>query len=137
MLLTNAFDPDPRVHHEAVSLVQNGYEVTILCWDRDYKKAAVEVVDGIGVERIYVRSTHGRGTTQMFFLFVFWLKALLRGFSTRCDAIHCHDFDTLPLGAMQAVGRSLAPAGDYISANYRWPVKMKLFDELIAGTARR
>jgi len=98
MLLSNAFDPDPRVHQEAASLVKNGYDVTILCWDRDYKQVPFEIIDGIGVERIYVRSTHGRGTTQMLFLFAFWLKAFVRGLSKRFDVVHCHDFDTLPLG---------------------------------------
>ena len=64
MLLTNAFDPDPRVHQEARALVENGYDVTILCWDRDYKVPADEMIDGIRIERIYVRSTHGRGSAQ-------------------------------------------------------------------------
>ena len=39
MLLSNAFDPDPRVHQEAVSLAQNGYDVQLLCWDREGKSA--------------------------------------------------------------------------------------------------
>ena len=30
MFLTNAFDPDPRVHQEAKFLVENGYEVNIM-----------------------------------------------------------------------------------------------------------
>ena len=45
MLLTNAFDPDPRVHHEAKALVESGYDVTILCWDRDYKTPAYEITE--------------------------------------------------------------------------------------------
>ena len=102
MLLTNAFDPDPRVHQEAVSLVQNGYDVTLLCWDRDCKFPSQEVVDGIRIERIYVRSTHGRGSTQVPFLFLFWLKAYARASTKGFDIVHCHDFDTLPLGYLLA-----------------------------------
>ncbi|MFX0203833.1 MAG: glycosyltransferase family 4 protein [Candidatus Hodarchaeota archaeon] len=98
MLLSNAFDPDPRVHQEATALVNSGYDVTILCWDRDLKRPAFEVIDGISVERIYVKSTHGRGTSQLLFLFLFWLKAYARSFKRRFQIIHCHDFDTLPLG---------------------------------------
>ena len=98
MLLTNGFDPDPRVHREAVSLVQNGYEVTLLCWDRDCKFPPQEVMDGIRIERIHVRSTHGRGATQAPFLFLFWLKAYARASVMDFDIVHCHDFDTLPLG---------------------------------------
>lgn len=98
MLLTNAFDPDPRVHQEAKSLVEHGHSVTIICWDREYKKPAFEIIDGIRIERIYVRSTHARGITQVFFLPLFWLKAFFRIIGRRFDIIHCHDFDTLPLG---------------------------------------
>jgi glycosyltransferase involved in cell wall biosynthesis len=102
MLLTNAFDPDPRVHQEAKSLVENGYCVTILCWDRDCKFPPQEVVDGIRIERIYVRSTHGRGSTQVPFLFLFWLKAYAKASTKGFDIVHCHDFDTLPLGYLLA-----------------------------------
>jgi sugar transferase (PEP-CTERM/EpsH1 system associated) len=98
MLLTNAFDPDPRVHQEARALAENGYAVTILCWDRDYKLPSYDVIDGIKVERIYVKSTHGRGATQAPFLFLFWLKAYARASVKDFDIVHCHDFDTLPLG---------------------------------------
>jgi glycosyltransferase involved in cell wall biosynthesis len=83
-------------------LAENGYDVTILCWDRDYKALPCEVIDGIKIERIYVRSTHGRGSTQVFFLLLFWWRAYTRAISKRFDVVHCHDFDTLPLGYLLA-----------------------------------
>ena len=98
MLLSNAFDPDPRVHSEAVSLVRHGYGVTILCWDRDRARPARETVGGIEVLRLYLRSTHGRGATQAFFLALFWILALWRGVRLQYDVVHAHDFDCLPLG---------------------------------------
>src|SRR4030042_5588982 len=81
MLLTNAFEPDPRVHQEALSLIQNGYDVSLLCWDRDRKFPPEEVIDGIKIERIYVRSPHGGGATQVPFLLLFWLKTYGRAIS--------------------------------------------------------
>lgn len=98
MLLSNAFDPDPRVYQEAKALIKHGYEITIIAWDRDYKHPVFEKIEGINVERIYVSSTHGRGTTQIFFLFVFWLKAFFKILRKNFAVVHCHDFDTLPLG---------------------------------------
>lgn len=98
MLLSNAFDPDPRVQREAKALIDAGHQVTILCWDRDRKSKAVESVDGISLERIYVDSTHGRGAAQMFYLMAFWVKAFLVGRKKSFDVVHAHDFDTLPLG---------------------------------------
>jgi len=98
MLLSNAFDPDPRVHREALALIEAGHQVTILCWDRDRKAKAAEIVDGIYLKRIYVSSTHGRGSAQMFYLVAFWVKAFLSGRKMDFDIVHSHDFDTLPLG---------------------------------------
>jgi len=42
MLLSNAYDPDPRVRQEAVSLLGMGCDIRILAWDRDLKAAARE-----------------------------------------------------------------------------------------------
>jgi len=98
MLLSNAFDPDPRVHREARALVDAGYQVTILCWDRDRKCQAEEVVDGIRLLRVYVDSTHGRGASQVVYLAAFWAKAFAAGRKVTFDIVHAHDFDTLPLG---------------------------------------
>jgi len=100
MLLTNCFEPDPRVHAEARTLVDNGYRVTLLGWDRDRKKPPRERIDGIEVERIFLRSRHGRGVSQIPFLVGFWLLALARSLGRPFDLIHCHDLDTLPLGVL-------------------------------------
>ncbi len=98
MLLSNAFDPDPRVQREARALVQSGYEVTLICWDRDLRSEPVACVDGIQVERIRVASTHGRGAGQSLFLILFWVCAFFRARRRKFDVVHAHDFDTLPLG---------------------------------------
>ena len=56
MLLTNAFDPDPRVHAEARALIAHGFSVRMVCWDRDLKSPAEENVDGIDIERVHIPS---------------------------------------------------------------------------------
>lgn len=98
MLLSNAYDPDPRVRQEAVSLIHMGCRVHVLAWDRDSKAAPTEILEGVAVTRIFVRSRHGRGTTQVFFYIWLYLKMLWQGLRTRADVVHCHDLDTLPLG---------------------------------------
>src|SRR5262245_60730858 len=98
MLLTNAYDPDPRVRQEALSLIGMGCRVHILAWDRDMRAAAFESVEGVEVERVFLRSTHGRGATQIIFYIWLYLKMLWRGWRVDFDAVHCHDLDTLPLG---------------------------------------
>jgi len=98
MLLTNAYDPDPRVRQEALALIGMGYRVRLLAWDRELKCPAFECMEGVEVERVFLPSTHGRGTTQLFFYAWLYFKMLWRGWRTSFDAVHCHDLDTLPLG---------------------------------------
>ena len=98
MLLTNAYDPDPRVRQEAVALIGMGCRVRLLAWDRDMKAAAVECMEGVEVERVFLSSAHGRGTLQLFFYAWLYLKMFYQGLRTSFDVVHCHDLDTLPLG---------------------------------------
>ena len=98
MLLSNAFRPDPRVHKEARSLVQAGYRVTIICWDRQGELAAHETIDGIEIRRLAIRSNYGVGGRQVFYLPRFWRQALQELRRLQPDIIHCHDLDTAPAG---------------------------------------
>ena len=98
MLLSNEFAPDPRVYNEAKVLVDNGYDVTILAWDRELRSPKVENIDGIKVERIPILSVYSTGIRQIWRMLVFWLIAFWRAVKKDFDVIHCHDFDTLPLG---------------------------------------
>ena len=98
MLLTNAYDPDPRVRQEALALVRMGCRVRILAWDRDLKSPGFECMEGVEVERVFLPSVHGRGNTQLFFYAWVYLKMLWRGWQSSFDVVHCHDLDTLPLG---------------------------------------
>jgi glycosyltransferase involved in cell wall biosynthesis len=102
MLLTNAYDPDPRVRQEALTLIGMGWRVHLLAWDRDRKSPAAEVMEGVEVERIHLTSRHGRGSTQIFFYMVLYLRMIWRGWRARFDVVHSHDFDTLPIGFLLA-----------------------------------
>lgn len=98
MLLTNAYDPDPRVRQEALALIRMGFRVRLLAWDRDMKAPASECMEGVEVERIFLKSSHGRGNAQILFYGWLYLRLFWRGFKTGFDVVHCHDLDTLPLG---------------------------------------
>ncbi len=98
MLLTNSYDPDPRVRQEALALIRMGCRVKLLAWDRDLKCPPSECMEGVEVERVFLPSKHGRGTTQIFFYAWLYLKMFWRVWRTPFDAVHCHDLDTLPLG---------------------------------------
>jgi glycosyltransferase involved in cell wall biosynthesis len=98
MLLTNCYDPDPRVRQEALALIGMGCRVRILAWDRDLKVPPYDCIEGVEVERVFLASKHGRGNLQVCFYAWLYLKMFWRAMRTSFDVIHCHDLDTLPIG---------------------------------------
>lgn len=102
MLLSNGFSPDPRVLQEAMSLVAHGYKVSIYAWDREGKYPVSELVEGICIQRIKVRSIYGRGNSQVFAFLLVYINLFFRLLFKKCDVFHCHDFDMLPIGFLLA-----------------------------------
>jgi glycosyltransferase involved in cell wall biosynthesis len=100
MLLSNAFRPDPRVLKEAVSLSNSGFEITILCWDRQAELKPAELLpSGIKIIRIQnIRSSYGIGARQLLKVPLFWVAAQRHLRRISPAIVHCHDFDTLPAG---------------------------------------
>jgi glycosyltransferase involved in cell wall biosynthesis len=100
MLLSNSFKPDPRVLKESEILQSNGYDLTILCWDRCVDLLPEEILpSGIKIIRIQtIPSNYGIGMRQLLRIPKFWsaLQVYLRKINPHI--IHCHDFDTLPAG---------------------------------------
>lgn len=74
MILTNRYDPDVRVFKEAKYLVSKGFDVEILCWDRqrEFGDRSVEVNEGIKIRRFYPYAKYGSGIKQLnaFFMFM-------------------------------------------------------------------
>jgi glycosyltransferase involved in cell wall biosynthesis len=103
MTLSNPFTHDPRVYNEAKSLVKAGHKVTILSWDRSKKNPLKEVKDGINVVRIRNTKFMDFLLYDIFRLHFLWnegyKKALELHKENPFDVVHCHDLDTLPIGA--------------------------------------
>ncbi len=102
MLLANPFRPDTRVLKEAEGLSSQGYAVTVICWDRAAEYPPQETLPGgTQIVRVQqVRSAYGIGAAQLLKLPLFWLAALKILAQIKPDLVHCHDFDTLPVGLM-------------------------------------
>lgn len=95
MVLTNGFAPDPRVYKEAQFLIQKGYQVTILCWDRESQFKKSEIMDGIKIERLHYNSTYGSGFFKQslsFMKFLFYVKKYIK--KHPFNFIHLHDLDS-------------------------------------------
>jgi glycosyltransferase involved in cell wall biosynthesis len=100
MLLSNPYRPDPRVLREARALTEAGTRVRLIAWDREGGRPETSTEEGVEVTRLGPRSSYrslwkvGQGLVR------FWLRALRIARDVDFDVVHCHDFDTLPLGLL-------------------------------------
>jgi glycosyltransferase involved in cell wall biosynthesis len=100
MVLTNPYRPDPRVQREIEGLILGGYKVTLVCWDRQAEFSKIDTQDGITVRRVQdIRTVYGAGWRQLFYLPRFWRRAQGIGIELTPQIVHCHDLDTLWVGA--------------------------------------
>lgn len=99
MLVTNDHFPDDiRVFKEAVTLSKN-FRVSVIVWDRTGLGKKQEVLpEGIEIFRVKVKSIPSVFSDFVVRLPIFWLLSVILLLKLRADAIHCHDFDTLPIG---------------------------------------
>ncbi|WP_404987632.1 glycosyltransferase [Clostridium culturomicium] len=109
MIVSNGFDPDPRVYKEASTLVENGYEVEILCWDREnnYLDKETEILRGIKIKRLYPYAQYSTGLKQIKAYIKFFLQAKKYIKNKSYDVIHTHDFECAIIGALLKKERKL------------------------------
>jgi glycosyltransferase involved in cell wall biosynthesis len=100
MLLTNSFHPDVRVYKEAKYLVSKGFDVEILCWDRqnEYRNREVEEIEGIKIKRFFPYAKYGTGYKQIipYIKFIKECKNYLK--NKEYGYLHCHDLDGIIAG---------------------------------------
>lgn len=106
MILTNGFDPDVRVYKEARFLVDKGFHITILCWDREceYKQKSEEILDGINIKRFHIFSKPGSGIKQIpaFMKFIKETRKYIK-YNNEFEYIHCHDLDGAIVGYISTI----------------------------------
>lgn len=100
MLLSNGFEPDPRVYKEAKTLVKNNYDVTIWCLDRNQNLKKKEEMNGIKILRFRVGKTISGNMLSMAKSLKRFKKIILKTFQKQRNfvCVHCHDLDTAIIG---------------------------------------
>lgn len=98
MILDGLFPPDERVEKEAVSLINEGHKVSIMCLNYGDQKDH-EVYRGISVQRIRIKKSFRNKIQATYLIFplyrAIWKKNIRYYLkANECDAIHIHD---LPL----------------------------------------
>lgn len=121
---SNPIAPDPRVEKEAKALVEAGYEVQAIGWDRSASLPLVEEMSGVQVQRLHIRARFGHGLGNLPSLLRWQLGLAVWFFRNHkmYDVIHACDFDTvLPAIIMKMLfGKTLVyDIFDFYSAHLR------------------
>jgi glycosyltransferase involved in cell wall biosynthesis len=106
MFVANPFNPDRRVYAEATALIKAGHQVIVIAFDRRKQKLPKEIFDGVQVFRLRTRLSPAygfgsfiwNGVNMLLWQWKAYRLALKLHKEQRFDALHCHDFDTLPIG---------------------------------------
>lgn len=95
IIATEEIIRDQRVIKEARYISELGYNVEILCWDREgeFINKATEFIGDIRIKRFFPRSVYGSGWKQIlsFVRFVLEVKKYLR--AKNYDYFHCQNLD--------------------------------------------
>lgn len=104
ILLTNPLEMDNKVYNEAKAIADAGFDVVVYAWDRERKHSNKidDIVGGIKVKRVLVKSTYGQGLRQLFGFASFWIVVFWRLMISNFDIVHCVDLNTLAPGFLAA-----------------------------------
>jgi len=95
LLRSNPVTYDARVLKEAKILLDNGYSVSILGWDRENKFNVHDSIDSIPVDRIKIHSSYGSGIRNIWSLLKWQFSEFLYLLKHDFDIVHACDFDTV------------------------------------------
>ncbi len=102
MLRTNPYRPDPAVRRGALVLREEGYDILLLAWDREDRYPRREDSEGIEVRRVKLKCSYDNFLDSLVKLPLLWFRMLIWLLRDKFDILHCHDFDTLPVGLLVA-----------------------------------
>lgn len=105
MILSKEYSTDPRVTKEAESIVEQNYQVSVICWDRKHSHQSFETIDKVTVHRIKNSAIMRLFAHDVLRNPLWWWHAYRKGLKLYkegfdYDIVHCHDLDTLAAGVL-------------------------------------
>ncbi|MDX1463930.1 MAG: glycosyltransferase family 4 protein, partial [Marinirhabdus sp.] len=102
MCRSNPVAPDPRVEKEARALIEAGYSVQVIAWDRTAKLESQAYVNGIIIHRLAIKAKFGQGLGNLPAL-LRWQWGLTKWLvhnRNEYDTLQACDFDTILPGLL-------------------------------------
>ena len=136
MFLDSEFPPDPRVENEAITLIENGFEIHLLSLSRDKNRPAYEIINGIHVHRKYISNLTYRLSALAYSLPLYHLiiRPLIRKFIKETTPNFLHIHDMLIARAVFDVNKNKLPVTLDLHENR--PEIMKYYPHLQAGLGK-
>lgn len=148
MLFTNSFLPHQgrfqRVYNEAKSLVDNGYRVVILAWDRSASCPESETMDGIEIKRFKIKGREKVGPVIILSMLAYMRRAFRFVMENDVDVLHCHNLDVTFLGYLLGrLKKNLKVVYDFCEPDYytywdkKWTSLFLAINEMEKALVRR
>jgi glycosyltransferase involved in cell wall biosynthesis len=118
-----------RVHNQLRALAAAGYDVLLLCWDRECRLPEAEARDGFRIRRIRIPASVGGGPRRNAPNVLRFNRAIYRALLTEdADVVHCYNLDAAPAAFLAARRRGARTVLDLCEpeyyglwkARYRW-----------------
>lgn len=123
-----------RTYNQAKSLVANGYDVTLLAWDRACASPKDEVRDGIRIKRFHIQAGVGQGPRKNAVKMWRFNRAVLAYLmSSDMEVIHCFNLDAILSTLIAARRRGAKAVLDVCEPEYYRGFWSKWFVWLLPG----
>jgi glycosyltransferase involved in cell wall biosynthesis len=118
-----------RVHNQLRALAAAGYDVLLLCWDREGREPEEEARDGFRIRRIRIPAGVGQGPRRNWRGVLRFNRAVYRTLMTEpVDVVHCFNLDAILAAFVAAKRRGSKAVLDLCEpeyyglwkARYRW-----------------
>jgi len=88
----------PRLRKTVESLSEQGYEVSVIAWDRTGEEKKVQKIKNYRVVNVNIPQKRTNIISMFIYFMKYLIQALILTFKIKFDIIHCYNFDVLPLG---------------------------------------
>lgn len=108
-----------RVHNQLRALAAAGYDVRILCWDREGRLPEEETRDGFGIRRFRIPAGVGQGPRRSGLAVLRFNRAVYRALmKDPVDVVHCFNLDAAPAAFLAARRRGARAVLDLCEPEY-------------------
>jgi glycosyltransferase involved in cell wall biosynthesis len=108
-----------RVHNQLRALAASGYDVLLLCWDRECRQPEEEIRDGFRIRRIRIPAPVGQGPRRNGLNVLRFNRLVYRRLMTEpFDIIHCYNLDAIVAAFLVAKRRHKKAVLDLCEPEY-------------------